>query len=135
MSYATLIIVAFIFNGLTSVGLKAATQMKAASAVPFALLVMYATGSLAAAGPAKWRPIERKNALIGAMAGLGASVGSVAAGRALQSLPGYIVFPMYCGGTILLVVLAGRVIFREKIGPYGLAGILVGMAAIALLSA
>jgi drug/metabolite transporter (DMT)-like permease len=51
-----------------------------------------------------------------------------------QKVPGYIVFPMTTGGNLFLVAAAGVFLFREKIGPYGIAGILTGILSLILLS-
>ena len=51
-----------------------------------------------------------------------------------QNVPGYIVFPITTGGNLFMVAAAGVLLFREKIGPYGLAGILIGILSIVLLS-
>jgi drug/metabolite transporter (DMT)-like permease len=51
-----------------------------------------------------------------------------------QNVPGYIVFPMTTGGNLFLVAAAGVFFFREKIGPYGIAGIVVGIVSLTLLS-
>jgi multidrug transporter EmrE-like cation transporter len=51
-----------------------------------------------------------------------------------RNVPGYVVFPMTTGGNLFLVAAAGVLLFREKIGPYGMAGILTGIASLVLLS-
>jgi drug/metabolite transporter (DMT)-like permease len=51
-----------------------------------------------------------------------------------RNVPGYIVFPMTTGGNLFLVAAAGVFFFREKIGPYGIAGILTGILSLVLLS-
>jgi hypothetical protein len=45
-----------------------------------------------------------------------------------RNVPGYVVFPMTTGGNLFLVAVAGIFIFREKVGPYGIAGILTGFS-------
>jgi glucose uptake protein GlcU len=51
-----------------------------------------------------------------------------------QKVPGYIVFPVTTGGNLFLVAGAGVLLFREKIGPYGIAGILTGIVSLVLLA-
>ena len=81
------------------------------------------------------KPIEGKSIVIGALGGIGTAVGLSASMAAASVLPGYIAFPIISGGTLLIVALIGRIVFKERIGPYGIAGIVVGACAIGLLSA
>ena len=43
-------------------------------------------------------------------------------------------FPITTGGNLFVVAAAGVFLFREKIGPYGIAGIVTGVLSIILLS-
>ena len=54
--------------------------------------------------------------------------------RALMQLPAILVYPVFSVGTILLVMLAGALLFREKLGRRQLAGMLVILAALTLLN-
>jgi multidrug transporter EmrE-like cation transporter len=51
-----------------------------------------------------------------------------------QGLPGAIVFPLALGGGLFVVVGAGVLLFKEPVGPYGFAGIALGVVSIVLLS-
>ena len=51
-----------------------------------------------------------------------------------RNVPGYIVFPMTTGGNLFLVAAAGVLLFKERMGPYGIAGILTGILSLILLS-
>jgi multidrug transporter EmrE-like cation transporter len=51
-----------------------------------------------------------------------------------KDVPGYIVFPMTTGGNLFLVAAAGVFLFRERVGAYGIAGILTGIVSLILLS-
>jgi drug/metabolite transporter (DMT)-like permease len=51
-----------------------------------------------------------------------------------NGVPGYIVFPVTTGGNLFLVAAAGVFLFRERIGRYGVAGIVAGVLALVLLS-
>jgi multidrug transporter EmrE-like cation transporter len=51
-----------------------------------------------------------------------------------KGLPGHIAFPLTTGGSLFVVALAGLILFRERIGPYGLCGIVLGIAALVMLS-
>ena len=55
--------------------------------------------------------------------------------RALNDgVPGNIVFPLAMGCSICIVAAGGILLFGEKVGPYGKAGIALGLVAGALLS-
>jgi drug/metabolite transporter (DMT)-like permease len=47
---------------------------------------------------------------------------------------GYIVFPITTGGNLFVVAAGGVVLYKEHIGPYGIAGIAVGVLSLVLLS-
>jgi len=50
-------------------------------------------------------------------------------------VPGSVVFPVAVGGSILVVALAGRLFFRERMHLLSWAGVAIGILAVALLSA
>ncbi len=61
--------------------------------------------------------------------------GQISLGSALASgLPGALVYPVSLAGGLFLVVAAGVVLFQERIGPSAIAGIVLGIFSIALLS-
>jgi drug/metabolite transporter (DMT)-like permease len=136
MRYRTLLPVFFIINGLVMVIQKTVSEMKSPAAIPMAVLFM----QIAAVIPAliavliDRKPFDRTALWVGAIGGLGGAIGTTFVCLAARQLPGYIVFPVSGGGNLLFVALIARVAFKEKIGPYGLAGIAVGIAAITLLS-
>lgn len=49
-------------------------------------------------------------------------------------VPGHIVFPVATGGSLFLVLAAGVILFKEKVGGYGVAGIVLGIASLVILS-
>ncbi len=49
-------------------------------------------------------------------------------------ISGFVVFPVATGGGMLLVAAIGRLVYREQVGSYGIAGIVVGIWALVLLS-
>jgi multidrug transporter EmrE-like cation transporter len=56
-------------------------------------------------------------------------------GLALASgLPGNVVFPVALAGGLFVVILVAITVFKERIGPAGVAGIALGIASVALLS-
>jgi drug/metabolite transporter (DMT)-like permease len=136
MRYRTLAAIFFVSNGMTSIGMKAASEMPVKRSVFLALLLMNAFAAVFALVVviAERKRLVWKNTWVGALGGIGSAVGGLATCRAAQMVPGYVVFPVSSGGTLLLIVLIARLGFKEKIGPYGIAGIAVGIAAITLLS-
>jgi multidrug transporter EmrE-like cation transporter len=51
-----------------------------------------------------------------------------------NGIPGNVVFPVALAGGLFVVVLTAVLIFKERIGPAGIAGISLGIISIALLS-
>jgi drug/metabolite transporter (DMT)-like permease len=136
MSYKSLIAMCFLMNGLGMIGLKTVSEIKHDAAIPIASLFLYMTALLPALihANADRKPLEPKSIWIGVMGGIGSAVATVTSGRAAGLIAGYIVFPVSSGGTLLMMVVTSRLLFKEKIGPYGLAGIAVSVIAIVLLS-
>jgi multidrug transporter EmrE-like cation transporter len=50
-----------------------------------------------------------------------------------HKVPGSIAYPVGNGGSLFLVVLAGVLLFKERVSAFGLAGIGVGIAAVLVL--
>jgi drug/metabolite transporter (DMT)-like permease len=136
MSYGQLLAVAFLGNGLTLLGMQAAGRLRTTEAALATLLAMYAVAAVITffQSAARPRPVRLENVVTGIMGGLGSAVGVLCTVTATRHLPGYIVFPLISGGIIIVVALIGRLAFRERIGTWALAGILVGVAGITLLS-
>jgi drug/metabolite transporter (DMT)-like permease len=136
MSYTALVVTFFLANGLCNVGLKVASGLPGRGAVPLALLCAYLVSMLPAAPAAlgEKRKFRFINLWVGALGGMGTCIGSAAVARAVAYIPGHIVFPITGGGTLLLISLAARIFFKEKIGPYGVAGMIAGGLAITLLN-
>ena len=53
---------------------------------------------------------------------------------ALQHASAAVVFPTTIGGPVVLVLLLGRLVYRERLGPWGWAACLLGVVSLALLS-
>jgi hypothetical protein len=76
-----------------------------------------------------------KEAVIGGGMALCSLLGQTGMALALaKGLPGFIVFPVATGGGLLLVVAAGRLIFRESVGVLGKLGVIVGFLALIVLA-
>ena len=137
MTYRKLISASFVLNGLTMICTQAVGKLHLTAHIPMVLFFVYSVGGVMALVHMAWvgKPIEGKSIVIGALGGIGTAVGLSASMAAASVLPGYIVFPIISGGTLLIVALIGRIVFKERIGPYGIAGIVAGACAIGLLSA
>ena len=131
-------LVAFLFNGLCTFGLRILTAMGLAQRYTSSYLVFwYLAGAFALAviylrnGE---RP-RRSDLFTGVALGAFSVGGQTCLGLALaQGLPGTIVFPIVLAGGLFVVVAAGLFVFGENIGPAGVAGILLGIISIVLLS-
>ena len=136
MSYRKLLALSFLLNGLLMVGMKAVGEFSLTAFIPAVLLFQYGLAALLTS-PEVLRskvPIRAASIWVGILAGLSSAVGMAASIVVADMLPGYIVFPVIQGGTLLFVVLIGLIVFRERIGGYGTAGIIAGIGAIVLLS-
>lgn len=54
--------------------------------------------------------------------------------RALRDVPGIVVFPFRTCGSILLTLIVTRIAWRERLGPMEIAGVVLAMVAIVLMS-
>jgi drug/metabolite transporter (DMT)-like permease len=133
-----LMALAFLANGLGPFGLKVLAEKGLAGTYHYQYLVCWYASGLALAlvtfllrrSAPRWPEIW-----IAAVMGLGSFGGQLGTSLALESrIPGHIAFPITNGGHLFLVSAAGVFLFRERIGPYGIAGIITGMLSLVLLS-
>ena len=135
--WARLMLVAFFANGVGPFGLKVlATRGLAAYQSQY--LFYWYLGGVVFALAALWLARSRVNGrevLLGAAMGACSFAGQSFTALALaKGLPGHIAFPLTTGGSLFVVALAGLVFFRERIGPYGLGGVVLGIGALVMLS-
>jgi drug/metabolite transporter (DMT)-like permease len=133
-----LMLIAFLANGLGPFGLKIIAEQGLSEAFHYQyLLLWYAGGfalTLVALLAGRMRPRPREIAIAAGM-GFGSFAGQLCTSLALEcNIPGHIVFPITTGGSLFVVSAAGVILFREKVGPYGIAGIVVGIASLIILS-
>jgi multidrug transporter EmrE-like cation transporter len=132
-----LMVVILLTNGMSAFGLKVLAGWGLPASVHYPYLsIWYAAGLACIAIPLAFRKQKFARAEIGWGAVLAAlSIGGqVAMADALQSgIPGNIVFPITIGGSILVVALASRVFFSEKMHPLSRAGVVIGFVAVILL--
>ena len=133
-----LMLLAFAFNGLGDFGLRVLNESGPGAAyTPHYLVGWYAAG-LAGALALAWRDGGRPTAGdlgVGCGLGLCSLAGQTALGLALGSgVDGSTAYPIAKTGSVFLVAAIGLAAFRERVGPTGLAGIALGLAAVILLS-
>ncbi|MCW5977919.1 MAG: hypothetical protein KIT09_07565 [Bryobacteraceae bacterium] len=136
--YFRYMLVAFLTNGLGAFGLRVLVGMGQAELYKLQYLAVWYLAGAALAAAAyllrRTRPQSREMLVALAM-GLCSLLGQLGMALALAGgVPGFVVFPVATGGGLLLVALAGVLIFRERITMWGYLGVAVGSAALALLS-
>ena len=133
-----LMMLAFVFNGLCSFGLRILTDMGLAKEHTLNYLFFWYLGgavamTLAVVGMRV--RISQVDMIIGSALGLLSGLGQSFIGMALSTgLPGNVVYPVTLAGGLFIVVAIGVTFFRERVGWAGIAGILLGIISIALLS-
>ena len=146
-----LMLIAFVANGLGPFGLKVLAERGLAEHHEQQYLLYWYTGALAFALAAYLFPspsdpqsdpdapsrpaLTRSEILLGAGMGVCSLTGQAFTGMALANqAPGHIVFPITTGGSLFLVAAAGIFLFKERVGKYGAAGIVIGVLALVILS-
>ena len=133
-----LMMMAFLVNGLCPFGLRILAGLGLAEHyTPLYLVFWYLSGGLFILVLFARNPNTpaRSDVLVGAGLGFFSTCGQTSMGLALANgIPGNVVFPVALAGGLFVVVLTAVLIFRERIGPAGVAGISLGIISIALLS-
>lgn len=132
-----LMLVSFVANGLGPFGLKILTERGLAEYQSQYLMFWYLAGFVFAVAAllvsrtgVNWREVALGAAMGGSsLAGQTFTVLALAKG-----LPGHIAFPLTTGGSLFLVATAGLLLFKERIGPYGLCGVILGILSLVMLS-
>lgn len=137
-TWLRLMLIAFVANGLGPFGLKMIAEKGLSERYHYQYLLWWYVGGLALGLSvflvSRTRLFLREIAF-GFAIGLGSFGGQLFSSLALeQGVPGHIVFPATTGGNLFLVAAAGLLLFREKLGPYGIAGVLTGITSLVLLS-
>jgi multidrug transporter EmrE-like cation transporter len=131
-------LIILVTNGMSAFGLRVLSAWGLPSNSKFLYLtVWYAAGFACIVIPMLLRGIrgELKEAGWGALIAALSIGGQISMANALNSgLPGNIVFPVTIGGSLLVVALAGRLFFAEKMHPLSWTGVAIGSLAIVLLS-
>ena len=134
-----LMLVAFVANGIGPFGLKVLTEEGLAAGYQAQYLFYWYLGAfifaIAALIQGRFRPYRRE-IWLGALMGACSLMGQAFTGLALShGVPGHVAFPLTTGGSLFLVAAAGLLLFKERVGRYGLAGMILGIAALVALSA
>jgi len=132
-----LMLVMFLTNGMSAFGLKMIAAWGLPETVKYPYLATWYAGGLAAiALPMllKGMRVGKTELFWGAVAGALSVGGPVAMAVALGSgLPGHVVFPIAIGGSIVVVALAGRLVFGERMNRHTVVGVALGSIAVVLL--
>lgn len=133
-----LMLIAFLANGIGPFGLKVLSEEGLATGYQAQYLLYWYLGAFAFAIAAlvrsRLRPYGRE-IWLGALMGGCSLLGQAFTGLALsQGVPGHVAFPITTGGSLFLVAAAGLLLFKEKVGAYGMAGMALGIAALVALS-
>jgi multidrug transporter EmrE-like cation transporter len=136
-TWIRLMLVAFLANGLGPFGLKVLAAHGLAGFQSQYLFFWYLGGLVFAlvALVVGRSGVNGREILLGAVMGGCSFAGQSFTALALaKGLPGHIAFPLTTGGSLFMVALAGIVFFKERIGPSGLCGIVLGVASLVMLS-
>lgn len=135
--YVRYMAVAFVTNGLGAFGVRILAGKGLGDTTEMQYLTLwyffgFATALLAYA--TSGRPNARE-ALIGSAMAVCSLSGQIGMALSLSNgVSGFIVFPVATGGGLLLVVAAGRLIYRESLGLFGKLGVLMGVFALVVLA-
>jgi len=137
--WLVLMLVAFFFNGLGVFGLRILAGMGLSEThVNQYLLYFYLGGFLFMAAVLLIRKVtpSPREFGIGLLMALCSLSGTAALAYALGNyqIPGNIAFPIANGGSLFVVITGGVLLFRERLGLYGICGCSLGTLAIVLLS-
>jgi drug/metabolite transporter (DMT)-like permease len=138
MKWLRLMLGAMIANGFALIGAKVLSEAGLAGTFQNQYLFgWYASGVLMAlAYSARELSLPwAKEILIAAGMAAMSFIGQICLVSALAGgAPGYIVYPIATGANVLFVAVAGVVLFKERLGWYGSAGIFCGLISVVILS-
>ena len=132
-----LMLVSFLANGFGPFGLKILTERGLAAYQSQYLMFWYLAGfvfALTALLIGRTGVTRREVALGAAMGGCSLAGQSFTVLALGKGVPGHIAFPLTTGGSLFLVAAAGLLLFKERIGPYGFCGVVLGIMSLVMLS-
>jgi drug/metabolite transporter (DMT)-like permease len=132
-----LMLVACVTNGLGAFGLKVLAERKLTDRFEVQYLFLWYLGWLSFGAliflRRPFKPTTREMAVSAGM-GLCSIAGQFFTGLALsRDVVGHVVFSISTGGTLFIVALAGIFLFKESVGPFGIAGLVLGILSIVVL--
>jgi drug/metabolite transporter (DMT)-like permease len=130
-------LISFFLNGLGPFGLRVLAGLGVGEQYTPIYLVYWYLGGLVFLGTlalVRGQSPSKMEILIGSLVGLSSMVAQFSMGLALaQGAPGNVVYPI-AHSSVFVVAIAGVLMFKERVGNYGKAGIAVGILAVVLLS-
>ena len=133
-----MMMLAFACNGICTFGLRILAAQGLAERYTSVYLVAWYLAGAMLLGAFYFPRRKRTRAVdlaVGGGLGLASMAGQTSLGLALsRGLPGSVVYPIMLAGGLFIVVAAGVLLFEERVGPCGIAGIVLGITAIVLLS-
>jgi drug/metabolite transporter (DMT)-like permease len=134
--WISLIMLAFLANGLAASSQKVLVELGGGDYAWQFYVVLYAAGAVvvAVANAVGTGFPNAREVLISAAMAVASVAGNICIVKALgMKVPGTIAYPVANGGSLFLVVLTGLLVFRERVNPVGIAGIVLGLAATLVL--
>jgi multidrug transporter EmrE-like cation transporter len=133
-----LMLIAFLLNGLSPFGLRILADLGMGSQHTRSYLIFwYLSGLsfvLALFLRARERP-TRNELLVGVALGFLSVCGQTSLGLALsRGLAGNVAYPVTLAGGLIIVVISGVLVFKERIGKAGIVGVALGILSLSLLS-
>jgi multidrug transporter EmrE-like cation transporter len=137
--WLVLMLLAWFFNGTGVFGLRVLAGMGLSNTLINQYLLYFYMGGFIFMGVVLLIKGVRPNSSeirMGALMALCSISGTASLAYALgtYAIPGNVAFPIANGGSLFLVVTAGVLLFRERLGWYGISGCALGTLAIVLLS-
>jgi drug/metabolite transporter (DMT)-like permease len=130
------LVVSFLAQGGWNIVVRATGEFDADTA-RLAFLLLAFSGSAALTVPiaaARRHRMSRRELLFGGALGLCSVLGTGSRMLALKWLPGVVVFPVTTAMVMVLVQLASAVVWKERLGSLGIAGIVSAIAALVLMN-
>ncbi len=137
--WLVLMLLAMLLNGCEIFGLRILAGMGYEYAATDQYVLFYYLGGLivlaAVMGFRKSAPNRREVGIGAVMAtcSIGGTI-SLAYGLSSYQVAGNVAYPIANGGSLFMVIAGGVLLFRERLGRYGIAGCILGTLAIVLLS-
>jgi drug/metabolite transporter (DMT)-like permease len=127
---------AFLFSGVGALIAKAIVALNLEQHRNIYFLFVFATMLLISlcVNVITRRPPLRKELFSGGAMGIAGMGNFWFIVRALRDIPGTVAFPFRTCGSILLTVMVSRIVWRERIKPQEIVGIVLAMIAIALMN-